>query len=669
MGDTHTIQALSAGGQAVTGLTWKSSDPTVVSLSTDDPPVLTALAAGHVTVTAGTGSADVTVWAGALPVGTAVWSNPGDGSGVQSIVPAVPSATGVADVFAIQNDWTVQAITADGTTAWTADVSGAQSPHPGSILPDFQGGLVIAGDNNSVDPDGNAWIQKLDGVTGAPSPQFSLGPHTVILPGAVPGRLKVAVHPDGTVFALVVNADSDDLSVVGVNPTTGRQFSVPLDDFSGGSYLGLIIAGDGYAYVSYGILVPDPDPLILHYRVKLLRIGTDGSYSMIDVYDCVDSVFGLNPNFPMEVLGMITNADSGVLFTWLRRDNTTGMAVTAGTSTSVVPQLASGGPVVPVLQAQDGSFVGQYPDSNTGNQDMVSFDATGNVRWVVPGEMPAIAISDGSVIGQSGVIYDQNGSATGQMNLPTYSWLGYAYQVGSVDQVKGHWYTRAMNWASSVLAYFFRPDYTELQSCHDQTLHPPPSCPGPKDATFNAWYWLRTRLSDSTRAVSLNTYVFTAQPPGSGTINLAAFIGYLGRGPEFYDGNKSNVSWKDAQCKSDDGSYKDGTLAGFFIDSNNQNSCDVAVVTCPGRPANPLRSFFEQRAIYLDVDNQGNATYNVARLFHEALHGFTGKTDPQLQAFLGCTVGEDTRDITLYLQQFIGTQSPPTPPSQRRARP
>jgi hypothetical protein len=31
VGDTHTIQALSAGGQTVTGLTWKSSDPPLLT--------------------------------------------------------------------------------------------------------------------------------------------------------------------------------------------------------------------------------------------------------------------------------------------------------------------------------------------------------------------------------------------------------------------------------------------------------------------------------------------------------------------------------------------------------------------------------------------------------------------------------------------------------------
>ena len=116
----------------------------MVSVSADDPPVLTAVAAGHVTITGGTGTSDVTVTAAtlpngdpaSLPVGTVLWSNPGNGSGVNWIVPAVPSPSGVADVFAFQNDGTVQAITSDGSTAWTA-----AAKYWG--IPDFQGGLVV----------------------------------------------------------------------------------------------------------------------------------------------------------------------------------------------------------------------------------------------------------------------------------------------------------------------------------------------------------------------------------------------------------------------------------------------------------------------------------------------------------------------------------------------
>jgi hypothetical protein len=51
------------------------------------------------------------------------------------------------------------------------------------------------------------------------------------------------------------------------------------------------------------------------------------------------------------------------------------------------------------------------------------------------------------VIGQSGVTYDQNGNITGQLaNMPTYSWLGNSYQIGSVDQVVTNWINLAVSW-------------------------------------------------------------------------------------------------------------------------------------------------------------------------------------------------------------------------------
>jgi hypothetical protein len=159
VGDTRSLQALNASSQPVTGLTWTSSNPNIVRLSTDDPPVLTALAAGNVTITAGTGSADVTVWAGAPSIGTVVWSSPGNASGVARIVPAVPSTSGVADVFAFQNDGTVQAIASDGTTAWTANIG-----QPSQALPDFQGGLVVATQSS---------VYKLDGITGQAYPAYT----------------------------------------------------------------------------------------------------------------------------------------------------------------------------------------------------------------------------------------------------------------------------------------------------------------------------------------------------------------------------------------------------------------------------------------------------------------------------------------------------------------
>ena len=100
------------------------------------------------------------------PIGTVLWSAPDDGSGVTSIVPAVPSTTGVADVFSFEGDGTVAAITSNGT-AWTADLSSSLT-----ALPDFLGGLMSA---NFVP--GNccslASITRLDGITGQVDATFT----------------------------------------------------------------------------------------------------------------------------------------------------------------------------------------------------------------------------------------------------------------------------------------------------------------------------------------------------------------------------------------------------------------------------------------------------------------------------------------------------------------
>ena len=63
VGDSRSIQAVDSSDQPVAGLTWTSSDPTIAGLSTDDPPIIIALAPGNITMTAGSTSADVTVYA------------------------------------------------------------------------------------------------------------------------------------------------------------------------------------------------------------------------------------------------------------------------------------------------------------------------------------------------------------------------------------------------------------------------------------------------------------------------------------------------------------------------------------------------------------------------------------------------------------------------------
>lgn len=466
VGNTHSIQALNAQGQSVTGLTWSSSDTTIVTLSTDDPPILTAVAGGRATISAGNASADITVYAGSsLPPGTVQWTNPGDGSGIYSIVPAVPSSSGV-DVFAFQGSGTVAAITADGTALWTAPSNG------GSPIADFNGGLVI------VTPQ---TIQSLNGATGQSYP-----PYTSTY-GALSAN-SVAVSTDGTTFAL----DGDQ--VVGIDPSTGvPKFSLALDDSvhevipgcveAGRGSVGFpsvyqfSIAGDGYVYVLYsfttGLLeytgcnqVSDSETL----QLRLLRVGLDGSSSKIDVgawtqsseiiidplTNITDTQAGVIPDLSAS---LITFADSGVVASVglyfpaycpylydafkptgisICLDATASSGLTTVSAGVAAPAVLTGQSFQPVLQREDGSYVG-----NDSYGNMVAFDTSGNVKWSVPNYLPELLTDDGGVAAQSydgltSATFDANGNVTGQAAIfAAYSWTGesYAVSAGMASQI------------------------------------------------------------------------------------------------------------------------------------------------------------------------------------------------------------------------------------------
>jgi len=262
VGNSRTLQAVDSTGNTLTGLAWSSSDTTVISLSTDDPPILTALQPGTVTITAGAASADVTVYAGpTLPLGTTIWSHPGDGSGVSAIMPAVPSDTGIADVFVVNNSGNIQAIASDGSVAWTKNVPVNDYPY---FVPDFQGGLVVL-------DTGYQTLYRLDGLTGQASATF----------GTYDDLGFPAVHTDGTIFITDRTYDpntgsSTGSSLAGIDPSTLQPKFKALAANSSSSvtingqvcqigqpqkpgYLsgpaGIvddpIIAGDGNAYVPY----------------------------------------------------------------------------------------------------------------------------------------------------------------------------------------------------------------------------------------------------------------------------------------------------------------------------------------------------------------------------------------------------------------------------------
>lgn len=422
VGETRTIQALNGQGAPVPGLSWTSSAPAIVSLSTDDPPILSALAPGHVTITAADGVADVIVSVAIpgnppLPSGTILWSVPGAFS---QILPAVPSPTGIADVFAVGASGNVQAATSDGFVAWTAS-GGSQSRK----TPDFLGGLIVA-DNSQT-------ITKLDGMTGQIAWTYTLA-NPCGTPG-VPGHgdpfeptgqtdctgdgyIPIAVHTDGTVFVI----DGDKL--VGIDGATGTtKFSVQFEhnttSYNGEDQLAdnyfptigqLIVAGDGYAYVPYGFFTESNNQYscgaggyVEHddddYAFRMLRVGTGGDYSKIIVtddkywysHDCSgnsdEDEYGAGAYVNDTPLGadwrynygnLISNGNSGAMLSWIGWKVTTQAYqpiyekpiyhLTTFGADGIVPDIITTLPVsrqyteawriTPVLQKEDGGYFG-----------------------------------------------------------------------------------------------------------------------------------------------------------------------------------------------------------------------------------------------------------------------------------------------------------------------
>ncbi len=320
IGQTHAVQALDSNGQQVTGLNWTSSNPNVVSLSTNDPPTLMAQAQGQATISTGSASTVVTVVPpGTVPSpGTVLWSDPLNG-GVLSLVPVVPSVSGVADVFALDGNCNVWAVASDGTTPWETNIGqpppySSLIPNPcNAYVPDFQGGMVVKSETSTTDAGGvttfQYQLQKFDGMTGLGYPaSSSTSTEWVTLnppvPGWPPGQYgffvpPFVVHTNGTIFSLAGDNNDPSLNLGGtvllINPLTGKgigsvEAGPPPTQQNGqvhlcgsgplagpvycinsqyvyfGGFGNLIVAGDGYAYVPYSyrsitwppVCIPNP---------------------------------------------------------------------------------------------------------------------------------------------------------------------------------------------------------------------------------------------------------------------------------------------------------------------------------------------------------------------------------------------------------------------------
>jgi hypothetical protein len=502
VGQTRSLQALDNTGSTVTGLSWTSSDTTLATLSTDDPPIITAVAPGHVTIMAGNASTDVTIYADSLPLGTINWSVPGDSSGVINLIAAVPSDTGVADVFAHSGGGNIQAIRTDGSVAWTTNIG---APGPGlRLIPDFQGGLTFVKTDPVQQPTQDA-ILRLDGITGQSATVYNFqNKIETQMTSTVDEPRRTRIFTDGTVIAV----DGD--TVIGIDPQTrASKFSIQLEHSTStgpsGHCIGdntntdqfpalgsFIVGGDGYAYLVYQYssfaVTPFGAYEVGHQEehTRVLRVGPGGDSSKIAVNDWTDdwnarffcpsgglmswaetqsgaraSLVDSSISVPPGGAGpLITNADQGVLLpmtlNWggyfacessncfvsipLSATNSL-VAISSSGSVSKVPTNIPGqiGRIIPSLQAEDGTFFGQVDDS------MIAFDQSGTPKWKVPVNFtPILATADGGLIARSqdgtSVTFDSSGRMTGASEVS-----------GGVPSWFNNWYVASGNLLTSVV--------------------------------------------------------------------------------------------------------------------------------------------------------------------------------------------------------------------------
>jgi hypothetical protein len=460
VGQSTTVSVLDANGSPVSGLKWRTTNPNIVSLSSDDPPALTGLTSGSATVYAGSAPIAVTVYMGSLPAGTVLWSLPNEGV----VVPAIPTANGV-DAF-LQSGNNILAVTADGAIAWQTSVANSLS-----FTPDFLGGGYVY---QNVACGSNCFthqVTRIDSVTHQPSilhtfattldSSYATFTDDTLTPEQAyyTDRLGTeAVVPDtlGNVFVqdtnqiLLFNPAGQQVAVVPLetshltNTTAGQTIEIPPISSK------LIVAGDGNAYVAYSHsdvatqysdthgYYTGLDTSNIDSFVKLIRISPDGSYSKIQLghaqwhssgdangVGCfygvaqtpwLNEFYNLDRPFTPSSLFAMTNADQGVAV--LYPTSTTPfencesssqiMAYVSGDSiTSQTALTVSNGNVFwPILQRTDGTYVGtagtfptQEPSATEFSTTVVAVGSSGQLWTQSTGDLllPEYATADGNV--------------------------------------------------------------------------------------------------------------------------------------------------------------------------------------------------------------------------------------------------------------------------------
>ena len=446
VGQTRMVSVTDSTGNALTGLVWTTSDPSVVSLSADDPPVLTAVAPGTAIVYVVGMPILVTVYSGTtLPAGTAIWSVPiGNGStspGSMTMAPAVPSSSGV-DLITLDNSFTLTGLSADGTKVWkltTGTTYGGVLAT--SVIPDFSGSALLKPIYGYISNSQAHWTHKVQQVnwsTGTVTDLYTFSSNACSLGICDDAASTEAVipHPSGVVM-IQDNANVSVIDPTGVQATTtvaldnstvtttaadGTQSTVTYAPQVGK----MIVAGDGNAYVPYYYYTESDtqtaselDAQRSGYLMAMVVAPNGGSNKVQLNYGTLAKTFGSSgcetasgtdfyipaPNTAGN--SVITNADQGAAVFADVLQYTPGSCTYSTAQTVQMNFVSQAGPgsqvnltgvstFVPSLQREDGSYIG-----TDGADNVIALAQNGSVVWqyALPAQaFPQYATADGGAI-------------------------------------------------------------------------------------------------------------------------------------------------------------------------------------------------------------------------------------------------------------------------------
>jgi uncharacterized protein YjdB len=301
-GGSRSLAATDTYGVPQGGVTWESSDTSVVTV--DELGLLEATGTGTATITASLGSleAEVSVTvlaAGGLTAGTATWRvepSPGFVTG-DRLLHAMKIDQTTPDLFMIEtqgNTTNLRALGSDGTDRWSQVAPGVP------MFADVFGGAVAAiGTDETPDYDID-WIDFSDGVAGDPPAMRSIarfgGPTD-----AAPWRYDsagwlqsgITQAPDGTIYAIERIKEQIGVSrvyhasILAIDGQTGKVIQrVPIPDSP------LVF------HSTPGCEAGTPDTVYLQTKVVGPVIGADGAAHVAVHWVDIDAMTECNPGNP-----------------------------------------------------------------------------------------------------------------------------------------------------------------------------------------------------------------------------------------------------------------------------------------------------------------------------------------------------------------------------------